>query len=74
MNWQSLEIHLEFSGTLTESQHAQIVQNVLDSLIHTVDTAGLVPDDAEQYTEIIKVSDPNSGVRASHNFSFFADK
>lgn len=68
MNWQTLEIQLEFSGTLTESQHEQIVRNVLDSLIHTVNTAGLVPDDAEQYTENISVLDVDSGITHSNKF------
>ena len=71
MNGQTLEVRLTCSGTLTENQHAQIVQNVLDRLIHAVDTIGLVPDEAEQYTETISVMDLDSGVIREKDFSFF---
>ena len=68
MNKQTLKVELEFSGDLTQAQHDQIVQNVLDSLKHTVDTVGLVPDDAEEITDRIIVRDIRSFVQKSYNF------
>ena len=68
MNKQTLIVELEFSGDLTQAQHDQIVENVLDSLVHTVNTAGLVPDDAEETTDRIIVRDVISSVQRSYNF------
>jgi len=68
MNKQTLKLELEFSGDLTQAQHDQIVQNVLDSLKYTTDTAGMVPDSCGEITDRIIVKDIRSQVQKSYNF------
>lgn len=49
-------INLEFADPITSWEHKnKVLKNVMDSLIHTVDTAGIVPDECETYTKRIHV-------------------
>jgi hypothetical protein len=70
MNYQNIGILLQFSGDLSEDQLEKVVQNVLDGLVHTVNTAGLIPDDAEHYTKKITVKDIRTDVECKYKFVF----
>lgn len=48
-------IKLTFSGKLTDEQKEQISKTILDTLVYQVNTGGLVPDDAEEFTTSIMV-------------------
>lgn len=48
----TLTLTLDFSGKVMEPF---IIENVMNSLIHTVNTAGIVDDTEESYTQKIKV-------------------
>ena len=65
----TLTVELTFSGELTKRQADDVVENVLNSLIHTTNTAGLVPDDAEEHTETITVTNPESGAFLGRNLN-----
>lgn len=49
-------VEFNFSGKLTDNQKDEIVERVLNALVHEANTAGIVPDDAEEYTTAIIVS------------------
>lgn len=61
-------VTLSFSSDMDDKQKDAIVQNILDSLVHTVDTAGLVPDDAEGHTTKITVKREATGCTAEKVF------
>ena len=62
MGIRVLEVGLSFSGKLTKQQIEKVVKQVTLGLKDTADGRMIVPEDAEEYTESIIVSDPNTGV------------
>jgi hypothetical protein len=56
-----LELKLKFSGPVPAQQKAQIMRNVLDALHHEISTRGIVPDDAEFFTEEVSLTRPMTG-------------
>lgn len=61
MKSATYQVRITFDGELTERQKDDIVENILNSLLHTVNTAGLVPDDSGATTDTIVVSRMGSG-------------
>jgi hypothetical protein len=49
-------VKLNFSGKLTDKQKDEIVERILNSLIHDSKIVGIVPDDAKEFTTAIIVS------------------
>jgi len=63
-----LTVTLDFSGKVTEPF---IIENVMNSLIHTVNTAGIVDDTEESYTQKIKVvNEKGEGFRVDFDKNF----
>lgn len=60
-NELKLEVKLTFDEPISPRHRDEIVENVLNSLLHTAHTAGIVPDDCETFTSTITVSNPESG-------------
>lgn len=54
------KVELQFSGELTNAQKDEIVERILNTLIHESKTNGIVPDDAEEFTTAIIVSREDS--------------
>lgn len=67
MNELDIQVKLTFSGNLTKEQAQQAVENVLNGLIHTANTAGLTPDDADQFTETISVFNEETNCYLGHD-------
>jgi len=61
------QVKLTFSSNLTERQKDDIVETLLNTLIHQANTGGIVPDDAEGWTETISVSREDSGAFLGRN-------
>lgn len=61
------KVRLVFSSDLCDEEKNAIVKNILDSLIHTANTAGLVPDNAGGFTEMIGVTRPATGVTLAYD-------
>ena len=53
-------VNLHFSGKLNGRQKDEIVERILNALIHESKTNGIVPDDAEEFTTAIIVSREDS--------------
>jgi hypothetical protein len=53
-------VELHFSGKLTNTQKDEIVERILNTLLHESNTNGIVPDDAEEFTTAIIVSREDS--------------
>ena len=54
------KVELQFSGELTNAQKDEIVERILNTLVHESNTNGIVPDDAEEFTTAIIVSREDS--------------
>ncbi len=54
-------VDLNFDIPMDDEQKDAIVQKIAQSLYHTVNTAGLVPDDSEAITEMITVTRDATG-------------
>jgi hypothetical protein len=65
---QYLTIELTFSGGLTKTQRNQVVKNFADHIIRDIDTAGIVPDDCEEYTAQIIIEGVGTGIKLEHKF------
>lgn len=61
------EVELTFSGKLNAKQKNAIVKNIFNALINECNTRGIVPDDAEHFTETISV------IRKESNWSITGD-
>jgi hypothetical protein len=66
-----LEVTLTFSGGLTKKQRNSVLFNLHNQLVRDVETAGIVPDDCDEYTETIKVTDTENGSSLEKNFNIF---
>lgn len=53
---ETFKVELTFSGRLTEKQKDKVLSNILDTLVHQVNTAGIVPDSCDSHTETIRVT------------------
>lgn len=62
-----LELTLTFSGKLTDKQKSEVTQRVFHSLVSEVNSYGFVPDDCKQFTETIKVFEPEFDTEFSIN-------
>ena len=52
----NIVINLEFADPIISWEHKnQILQNVMDSLVHTANTVGIVPDECETHTKNITI-------------------
>lgn len=58
----TLIVDLTFSDNLNEQNKAELVDNVLNALVHEADTRGLAPDEAIAYTKEITVTNPETGI------------
>ena len=52
---------LRFSDPITQKQKTQIMRNILDGLHNEIGTKGIVPDDAEAYTESVTLIHGGTG-------------
>ncbi len=55
-------IELNFDETqLTKEQKAQVVDNLIAAIISQADNEGVAPDDTEETTELISVTEESTG-------------
>lgn len=67
----NLNIKLTFTGGLTIKERNATIEKFTEAVIFEINNVGIVPDDCEECTATIKVTEPITGNSTEFNFMEF---